>query len=315
MSKAKHLQAILRSQQQQLLLQFHNPVTVAVAPTAGSLRLLSSRLVLGPGLESGSSSIHSLTHSRQPLQQQQQQQQEPQHHCHHLRSGHQASRVCRRDLPRGSSTATTATAAAAGACRFLHTSARAYSFASPPSASATATASSSSSAKGNGDHASESLSTSSAGDYPGSQSAHVFAEQTSSTAARWTSELPWIDPHTGASYEPGKAPSRSGNKGGAGTETGTETRTGNINSSASTSFFHQPFQKTRHHYVFAHGASGFPKNPGKAPTLTPEEDRAYFSVQVGEDAYFRRHDALGVADGVGGWCGTTGKFLCKHETL
>ncbi|KAK3825723.1 MAG: phosphatase 2C-like domain-containing protein, partial [Benniella sp.] len=42
-----------------------------------------------------------------------------------------------------------------------------------------------------------------------------------------------------------------------------------------------------------YGASGFAKNPGKASTLTPEEDRAYFSVQVGEDAYFSRHDALG----------------------
>ncbi|KAI8602828.1 phosphatase 2C-like domain-containing protein [Dissophora ornata] len=69
------------------------------------------------------------------------------------------------------------------------------------------------------------------------------------------------------------------------------------------SFFDQPFQNTRHNYVFAHGASGFAKNPGKAPTLTPEEDHAYFSVQVGEDSYFSRHDALGVADGVGGWSG------------
>ncbi|KAF9574555.1 hypothetical protein EC968_006168 [Mortierella alpina] len=77
--------------------------------------------------------------------------------------------------------------------------------------------------------------------------------------------------------------------------------------SASTSFFDQPFQQTRHNYVFAHGASGFAKHPGKAPALTPEEDRAYLSVQVGEDSYFRRHDALGVADGVGGWSGTTGK--------
>ncbi|KAK5828699.1 phosphatase 2C-like domain-containing protein [Linnemannia elongata] len=68
----------------------------------------------------------------------------------------------------------------------------------------------------------------------------------------------------------------------------------------------RPAPNTRHNYVFAHGASGFAKNPNKGPTLTPEEDRAYFSVQVGEDSYFRRHDALGVADGVGGWSGTTG---------
>ncbi|KAG0004679.1 hypothetical protein BGZ80_009673 [Entomortierella chlamydospora] len=72
------------------------------------------------------------------------------------------------------------------------------------------------------------------------------------------------------------------------------------------SFFDQPFQSTRRNYVFAHGASGFAKNPGKVPTLTPEEDRAYHSVQVGEDSYFVRHDALGVADGVGGWSNTTG---------
>ncbi|KAF9931396.1 hypothetical protein FBU30_010325 [Linnemannia zychae] len=72
------------------------------------------------------------------------------------------------------------------------------------------------------------------------------------------------------------------------------------------SFFDQPFQNTRHNYVFAHGASGYAKNPNKGPVLTPEEDSAYFSVQVGEDSYFRRHDALGVADGVGGWSGTTG---------
>ncbi|KAK3838405.1 MAG: phosphatase 2C-like domain-containing protein, partial [Linnemannia elongata] len=39
------------------------------------------------------------------------------------------------------------------------------------------------------------------------------------------------------------------------------------------------------------------------------------SVQVGEDSYFRRHDALGVADGVGGWSGTTGKSYLSNPAL
>lgn len=127
------------------------------------------------------------------------------------------------------------------------------------------------------------------------------------TPLQWTSELPWIDPLTQSSYEPGKQPpllNPNTNINSAGTGTGT----GGISSSSSsgsTSFFDQPFQNTRHNFVFAHGASGFAKHPGKV-TLTPEEDQAYFSVQVGEDSYFRRHDALGVADGVGGWSGTTG---------
>jgi len=34
---------------------------------------------------------------------------------------------------------------------------------------------------------------------------------------------------------------------------------------------------------------------------TNNVDKAYLSVGVGEDAYFRRRNAIGVADGVGGW--------------
>ena len=121
----------------------------------------------------------------------------------------------------------------------------------------------------------------------------MYGGQTSSSdAPAWTSELPWIDPHTQASSVD---PSQT-----ASTTSATSTTT-------TASFFDQPFQNTRHNFVFAHGASGFAKHPAKATTLTPEEDRAYLSVQVGEDSYFRRDDALGVADGVGGWSGTTGK--------
>ncbi|KAG0237959.1 hypothetical protein BGW42_008059 [Actinomortierella wolfii] len=113
--------------------------------------------------------------------------------------------------------------------------------------------------------------------------------------AEWISELPWINPLTGVSYEPGQGPPP------------TPTPSLPTSTTSSSTLFPQPvFQKTRHNYIFSHGASGFAKNPNRPPILTPEEDQAYFSVQVGEDSYFRRHDALGVADGVGGWSGTSG---------
>ncbi|KAF9086746.1 hypothetical protein BGX23_008620 [Mortierella sp. AD031] len=125
---------------------------------------------------------------------------------------------------------------------------------------------------------------------------HAFGEQ--ATTSQWTSELPWIDPLTQSSYDPIRLPNNT-----SGSSNNNNSNQGGQNTA---SFFDQPFQNTRHNYVFAHGASGFAKNPNKGQTLTPEEDQAYFSVQVGEDSYFRRHDALGVADGVGGWSGTTG---------
>ncbi|KAL1915895.1 uncharacterized protein VTP21DRAFT_6283 [Calcarisporiella thermophila] len=65
---------------------------------------------------------------------------------------------------------------------------------------------------------------------------------------------------------------------------------------------------TRYNFVFAHGAAGIPKRPKKVEvkgaTLEPFAGGGEFlSIQVGEDAYFCRHDSLGVADGVGGWHG------------
>lgn len=63
-------------------------------------------------------------------------------------------------------------------------------------------------------------------------------------------------------------------------------------------------EKAKPSYIFTHAATGFPKS-GKR-VVPVENDEKYASVQVGEDAYFRRYDSLGVADGVGGWTGTTG---------
>lgn len=54
-------------------------------------------------------------------------------------------------------------------------------------------------------------------------------------------------------------------------------------------------------YLFSHGASGFAKRRNYA---IKESTNDYYSSQIGEDAYFCRADALGVADGVGGWANT-----------
>ncbi|KAJ3326625.1 hypothetical protein HDU93_002358 [Gonapodya sp. JEL0774] len=56
------------------------------------------------------------------------------------------------------------------------------------------------------------------------------------------------------------------------------------------------------------GVAGHPKTvfagkkkKGGAVEEPKEPEREFLSVGVGEDAYFRRDDAIGVADGVGGW--------------
>ncbi|KAG1378488.1 hypothetical protein G6F61_005799 [Rhizopus arrhizus] len=54
-------------------------------------------------------------------------------------------------------------------------------------------------------------------------------------------------------------------------------------------------------YTLSHGASGFAKNRRYTTPDVKRKRNHYCSVQIGEDAYFRRSDALGVADGVGGW--------------
>ncbi|CAO3645705.1 unnamed protein product [Cunninghamella blakesleeana] len=58
-------------------------------------------------------------------------------------------------------------------------------------------------------------------------------------------------------------------------------------------------------YTLSHAASGFAKqrNRKKHPKkyYLPQQLPHFFSEQMGEDAFFRRSDAIGVADGVGGW--------------
>ncbi|KAI8084842.1 phosphatase 2C-like domain-containing protein [Halteromyces radiatus] len=60
--------------------------------------------------------------------------------------------------------------------------------------------------------------------------------------------------------------------------------------------------KPKPSYRFTSGASGYAKRRVQQPTTT----EAYCGHQVGEDAYFLRHDSLSVADGVGGWINTKG---------
>lgn len=69
-------------------------------------------------------------------------------------------------------------------------------------------------------------------------------------------------------------------------------------------FFAETNVKPAPSYQFSYGATGFAKR-GR-PLI--ESNDEYRSIQVGEDAYFCRADAIGVADGVGGWLGTHGKL-------
>ncbi|KAI8975581.1 phosphatase 2C-like domain-containing protein [Mycotypha africana] len=77
-------------------------------------------------------------------------------------------------------------------------------------------------------------------------------------------------------------------------------------------FFAKTYAKQAPSYIFCHAASGFAKQRRTTAYLTPEQrhilqqqQKHYLSVQIGDDAYFRRSDAIGVADGVGGWAGVS----------
>ncbi|KAI7905854.1 phosphatase 2C-like domain-containing protein [Cokeromyces recurvatus] len=71
-------------------------------------------------------------------------------------------------------------------------------------------------------------------------------------------------------------------------------------------FFSKSYSKPAPSYILAHGASGFAKSQRyTTPVSLKKSDSPYYSIQVGEDAYFRRSDAIGVADGIGGWAGVS----------
>ncbi|KAJ2450676.1 hypothetical protein EV183_004129 [Coemansia sp. RSA 2336] len=55
-------------------------------------------------------------------------------------------------------------------------------------------------------------------------------------------------------------------------------------------------------FMFAHAATGIPKHTERIP-LQGREGEEELATSVGEDAFFHRGDALGIADGVGGWAG------------
>lgn len=68
--------------------------------------------------------------------------------------------------------------------------------------------------------------------------------------------------------------------------------------------------KAKKSFVLGHGAAGFAKK--RYTPVHTSISHSSVSSQVGEDAYFRRSDAIGVADGIGGWSETAGKkFFSK----
>ncbi|CAG8435769.1 6478_t:CDS:2 [Scutellospora calospora] len=64
-------------------------------------------------------------------------------------------------------------------------------------------------------------------------------------------------------------------------------------------FLDKPFSTPRNSLALIHGASGVEKHTDKF--ISTINDDKYFSISCGEDSFFRRHDSLGVADGVGSW--------------
>ncbi|KAJ2722042.1 hypothetical protein GGI07_003576 [Coemansia sp. Benny D115] len=75
--------------------------------------------------------------------------------------------------------------------------------------------------------------------------------------------------------------------------------------------------RTAKNYMFAHAATGIPKFDNRIPLAKKSggskatskalaalvDDTEEMATSAGEDAFFHRSDALGIADGVGGWAG------------
>lgn len=72
-------------------------------------------------------------------------------------------------------------------------------------------------------------------------------------------------------------------------------------------FFAQ--SKPQPSFKLGHGAAGFAKKRYNNAPVNTFNSYTSVSSQVGEDAYFRRSDAIGVADGIGGWSNTEGKQI------
>ncbi len=67
-----------------------------------------------------------------------------------------------------------------------------------------------------------------------------------------------------------------------------------------------PYKKS---LIFKHGIGGAPKQKSSRFKKNIKGFDLNTSIQVGEDAYFTRQDAMGVADGVGGWSDVKSTFF------
>ncbi|KAI7873083.1 phosphatase 2C-like domain-containing protein [Mucor mucedo] len=70
--------------------------------------------------------------------------------------------------------------------------------------------------------------------------------------------------------------------------------------------------KAKKSFVLGHGAAGFAKK--RYTPVHTSTSHSSVSSQVGEDAYFRRADAIGVADGIGGWSETAGSNSALYSS-
>ncbi|KAI8367984.1 phosphatase 2C-like domain-containing protein [Choanephora cucurbitarum] len=72
--------------------------------------------------------------------------------------------------------------------------------------------------------------------------------------------------------------------------------------------------KPKPSFKFGHGATGFAKRRANQVAIHTFNSYTSVGAQIGEDAYFRRSDAIGVADGIGGWSNTAGSDSALYST-
>jgi hypothetical protein len=90
------------------------------------------------------------------------------------------------------------------------------------------------------------------------------------------------------------------------TETAVAAKPASIDKNIFNFFEEADFHRAKASFRFEHAVAGFAKHPNRP--VAPDTE-VFQSERFGEDACFRRHDSLGVADGVGGITLLQGKFI------
>ena len=76
--------------------------------------------------------------------------------------------------------------------------------------------------------------------------------------------------------------------------------------------------KPKKYLQFTTGCTGKAKGKDAIIKGLSQTSSSLTSIQVGEDAFFARHDSMGIADGVGGWSEVKGSYcsvIVRHNEL